>query len=279
MPPDADHDPPEPTPAPAVRLEDAVLRRSDRTIWSHGNLAVPRGGTVVVLGPNGSGKTSLLHVVLGLLPLAGGRVEVLGETPRRGNRRIGYVPQNYTATVGDAVRARDLVTLGATGTRWGAGRPTADEHVRIDASLDAVGAADYAGARMSELSGGQQQRVAIAQALVDRPDLLLLDEPLANLDVRNQQEIVDLLARIRRGDTEVGGRAPDPDGEPVTIVIVAHDLNPLLPALTGAIYLLDGHPHYDSIGEVVDERLLSHLYGTSIRVVRTAHGDLFTRSG
>jgi zinc/manganese transport system ATP-binding protein len=262
---------------PAIQLVDAVLRRGDRTIWSHGNLSVPRGSTIVVLGPNGSGKTSLLHVVLGLLPLAGGRVEVLGEAPRRGDHRIGYVPQNYTATVGDAVRALDLVTLGLTGTRWGLGRPAPDERRRIDAAIEAVGAQDYAGARMSELSGGQQQRVAIAQALVDRPDLLLLDEPLANLDVRNQQEIVDLLGRIRVGESEVGGRRPDES--PVTIVVVAHDLNPLLPALTGAIYLLDGHPHYDAIGEVVDERLLSHLYGTSIRVVRTAHGDLFTRSG
>jgi zinc/manganese transport system ATP-binding protein len=119
---------------------------------------------------------------------------------------------------------------------------------------------------VSRLSGGQQQRVAIAQALVSRPDLLLLDEPLANLDVRNQHDIVELLGEIRTS-------------RDVTILVVAHDLNPLLPVLDGAIYLLDGHPHYDEIGEVVDDELLTHLYGAPVRVVRTAQGDLFTRGG
>ena len=118
---------------------------------------------------------------------------------------------------------------------------------------------------MSELSGGQQQRVAIAQAIVDDAELLLLDEPLANLDLRNQQEIVRLLGDLHRE-------------RDVTIMVVAHDLNPLLPVLTEAIYLLDGHPHHDPIADVVQEELLTHLYGTPVGVVRTAQGDLFTRA-
>ena len=132
-------------------------------------------------------------------------------------------------------------------------------------ALEAVGAAGFARRRMSEISGGQQQRVAVAQALVGRPELLLLDEPLANLDVRNQHEVVTLLEQIRTA-------------EGVTILIVAHDLNPLLSILTGAIYLVDGHAHYGAIGEVVDDELLTHLYGTVIRVVKTPQGELFTRS-
>ena len=118
---------------------------------------------------------------------------------------------------------------------------------------------------MSELSGGQQQRVAIAQAIVDDAELLLLDEPLANLDLRNQQEIVRLLGDLHRE-------------RDVTIMVVAHDLNPLLPVLTEAVYLLDGHPHHDPITDVVQEELLTHLYGTPVGVVRTAQGDLFTRA-
>ena len=112
---------------------------------------------------------------------------------------------------------------------------SAAERARVDGALAAVGASEIAGRRMSRLSGGQQQRAAIAQALVGGPELLLLDEPLANLDVRNQQEIVGVLGRIQ---------ADQRDGAPVTILVVAHDLNPLLSVLTGAVYLLDGHAHY-----------------------------------
>jgi zinc/manganese transport system ATP-binding protein len=249
-----------------VVLDDVQVVRGGRTVWSEGSFTVPRGSVVIVIGPNGSGKTTLLQLLLGLLPPASGEVTVLGEAPAAGSPRVGYVPQNYTANVGDAIRCRDLVTLGITGRRWGLRGANADERRRVDEALERVGALEHANRRLSELSGGQQQRVAIAQALVDRPDLLLLDEPLANLDVRNQQEIVGLLAELH-------------DTTEVTIFVVAHDMNPLLSVLTGAVYLLDGHPHYGPIGDVVDEQLLTHLYGTRVRVVRTAQGDFFTRSG
>jgi zinc/manganese transport system ATP-binding protein len=252
--------------APAVAMRGAAVVRGGRTVWENGDLEIPSGSLVVVIGPNGSGKTTLLHVVLGLLPVSRGSVEVLGATPSKGDPRIGYVPQNYTATIGNAVRARDLVALGVAGGRWGLGRLRPEERDLVEATLAAVGATEFADRRMSTLSGGQQQRVAIAQALVSRPQLLLLDEPLANLDVRNQNDVVELLDHLRR----------DLD---MTVVVVAHDLNPLLSVLTGAVYLLDGHPHYAAIGDVVDEDLLSHLYGTRIRVVHTPQGDMFTRSG
>jgi zinc/manganese transport system ATP-binding protein len=250
----------------AVVLEGASVARGGHVVWSNGTFTVPAGSVVIVIGPNGSGKTTLFELLLGLLPAAAGRVEVLGSAPRRGNPRIGYVPQNYTATVGEAIRCIDLVNLGVSGTRWGLGRLDHDERSRVERALQSVGASSYAHRRMSKLSGGQQQRVAIAQALVDDPELLLLDEPLANLDVRNQHEIVALLGELR-------------STRDITIMIVAHDMNPLLSVITGAVYLLDGHPHYGSVGDVIDGELLSHLYGTRMKVVRTAQGDLFTRSG
>ncbi len=250
--------------APVVRLRDAAVVRDGRTVWDDSSFELPAGSVVAVIGPNGSGKTTLLHVLLGLLP-ARGTVEVLGSRPTRGNRRIGYVPQNYTATTGYAVRARDLVALGLSGDRWGVRPLRAAEHDRVSRALRDVAAAPLADRRVSDLSGGQQQRVAIAQALVDDPPLLLLDEPLANLDMRGQRETVDVLAALNR---ERG----------VTMLVVAHDLNPLLSVLTGAIYLLDGHAHYAGVDAVVDAELLSHLYGTQVKVVRTAQGDLFTRT-
>jgi zinc/manganese transport system ATP-binding protein len=250
---------------PAFVLDGVSVARGGRNVWSQGTLTVQAGAVVGVIGPNGAGKTTMLQVALGLLPVASGRVEVLGAPPRRGNRRIGYVPQNYTAALGEAIRCRDLVTLGLTGSRFGLRRTSPAERARVDRALERVGAATYADRRMSELSGGQQQRVAIAQAIVDDAELLLLDEPLANLDLRNQQEIVRLLGELHRE-------------RDATVMVVAHDLNPLLPVLTDAIYLLDGHPHHDPITDVVQEELLTHLYGTPVGVVRTAQGDLFTRA-
>lgn len=252
------------TDAPAVRLRGAAVRRGGALVWDQGDFDIPAGSVAAVIGPNGSGKTTLLKVLLGLLP-AEGEVEVLGRRPQRGDRRIGYVPQSYTAATGGSVRARDLVQLGVSGARWGLGRATRADAERVDGALAAVGALPIAARRVSELSGGQQQRVAIAQALVDDPALLLLDEPLANLDVRNQREIVEVLRDLNHD------RA-------VTILVVVHDLNPLLSILTGAVYLLDGHAHFAAVDDVVDETLLSHLYGTHVRVVRTPQGDLFTRT-
>jgi zinc/manganese transport system ATP-binding protein len=253
------------TSAPAVACDGVALARGGRTLWTGGSFEIAAGSMVGVIGPNGSGKTSLLELLLGLVEPADGSVSVLGAPPRRGSTRIGYVPQNYTSAVGDAVRCRDLVALSLTGTTWGLRRRDPRWHGAVDAALASVGASDLAETRFARVSGGQQQRVAVAQALVSRPELLLLDEPLANLDVRNQHEIVHLLSDLAatRG---------------ITVVIVAHDLNPLLSALDGAVYLLDGTARYGPIDAVVDPGLLSSLYGTAMKVVRTPDGDLFTRT-
>lgn len=252
--------------APAVSLRGVTARRGDRTIWAEGSFDIATGAVVGIIGPNGSGKSTLLELLLGLVEPAAGTIEVLGRTPHRGDGRIGYVPQDDDARAMEAVRCRELVAFGLDGGSWGWRRRSADERAAVDAALDAVGATAYADRRLTQVSGGQRQRVAIAQAVVGDPELLLLDEPLAGLDVRNQHEVATLLGRVSADRS-------------MTTLVVTHDINPLLGVLTGAVYLLDGHPHYAPIGDVVDEHLLSHLYGTSIQVVRTAQGDLFTRSG
>lgn len=250
---------------PALSFDDVSVVRGGRLIWSEGTFEVPAGGITAIIGPSGSGKTTLLQVLLGLLPVASGTVRVLGEEPGEATGSIGYVPQNYARAAGNAIRACDAVLLGLTGPRWGFGRTTAAQRTRVDEVLAALDAESFAQRRLSQLSGGQRQRIAIAEALVTRPPLLILDEPLTSLDIRNQRDIVGLLARVR-------------DNFGVTILVVAHDLNPLLSVLDSAIYLLDGHAHFNTMDEVVDDHLLSHLYGTSIQVVHTPQGELYVRS-
>lgn len=251
-------------PDTALTFRDVSVVRGGRTIWSEASFEVPAGGIVAVIGANGAGKTTLLQAVLGLIPCATGRIEVFGSAPGARNDQIGYVPQNYGALAGEAVRARDAVMLGLTGHRWGFGATSREQRQRVDDALAAVAATAIADKRLSQLSGGQRQRVALAGALVGRPQLLILDEPLASLDLRSQQELVALIRDI---NAESG----------VTVLLVAHDLNPLLGILSGAIYLLDGHAHYDTTDGVVDEKLLTHLYGTRIEVVHTPRGDLYVR--
>ena len=249
----------------ALTFEDVSVVRGGRLIWSQGSLSVPAGNIVAVIGTNGAGKTTLLQVVLGLVPVASGSVEVFGSEPGGVNDAIGYVPQDYVVGVGDAIRARDAVMLGLNGRRWGFGRASEAERRQVDDALAWVEATEFADRRVSLLSGGQRQRVAIANALVGQPRMLILDEPLASLDLRNQHEIVRLLARL---NSELG----------MTILVVAHDLNPLLAVLDSAIYLLDGHAHFAAIDEVVDADLLTHLYGTKVHVAHTLQGDMYMRS-
>ncbi|BBZ50847.1 ATP-binding cassette domain-containing protein [Mycobacterium heidelbergense] len=252
------------TPA-ALAFTDVSAIRGGRLVWSHATFTVPAGGIVAVIGSNGSGKTTLLQMVLGLIPAARGKIEVFGGRPGQANDRIGYVPQHYAETSGEAVRAIDVVLLGLTGRRWAFGRSTEAQRRQVDRALAAVEATDIAGRRLSTLSGGQRQRVALAAALVAEPQMLILDEPLASLDLHSQRDIVALLARLH---AQLG----------VTILVVAHDLNPLLPILDSAIYLLDGQPRYAPIDDVVDDALLTHLYGIPIQVAHNLRGERYMRS-
>jgi zinc/manganese transport system ATP-binding protein len=246
----------------AAALVDAAVSYAGRTIWSHATLTIRAGEFVGLLGPNGTGKTTLLRVLLGQVPLSVGHACVLGRPPRRGNPAIGYVPQRRTLEADLAVRGYDLVLLGLTGHRWGFSRPTVAERRAVDEGLQAVGAASYAERPMGLLSGGEQQRLLIAQALLTRPSLLLLDEPLASLDPRSQHEIVHLVDALRR---ERG----------VAVLFVAHDLNPLLRVMDRVIYILKGRPLIGTVDEVVHPELLGAPYRKPMRVMRTDDGQLF----
>jgi zinc/manganese transport system ATP-binding protein len=210
---------------PALVLDGVSVARGGQTVWSEGTFTVHAGAVVGVIGPNGAGKTTMFQVALGLLPVTAGTVEVLGAPPRRGNRRIGYVPQNYTAALGEAIRARDLVTLGLTGGRFGLRRTTPAERVRVDQALAWVGADDYAERSMSELSGGQQQRVAIARALCMNPRIMLFDEPTSALDPEMVKEVLDTIISLA--------------GDGMTMICVSHEMG-FARRLANRVIFMDG---------------------------------------
>ena len=233
-----------------------------KTILHDISLFAKPGQKLAFVGATGAGKTTMMKAELGLIPTAHGSIRVLGQPAGSANSRIGYVPQSYASDIESNITAEQSVLLGLTGTKFGIHPVTKALRDKARKAMDFVGLQDKANYSLSELSGGLRQRVAIAQALVDDPKLLMLDEPLANLDLASQRATVHVLAKLNR---ELG----------MTIQVVAHDLNMLLPILTGAVYLLDGHPHYAGMNEVLDSHLLTHLYGTTVQVVTTPQGDMF----
>jgi zinc/manganese transport system ATP-binding protein len=240
--------------APSVRLQDAALEYDGRRVWEHLSLDIASDTFITILGPNGSGKTSLLRVILGLTTLAAGTVEVLGQPPRRGNPGIGYVPQHQTFERDLTMRGRDLVQLGLDGNRWGIGRPTAAERRQVADAIDSVDAGRYADAPIGRLSGGEQQRLRIAQALVGSPRMLLCDEPLASLDLRFQGEITDLIGGWRERS---GG----------TVVFVTHDINPVLHLTSRVLFVANGRWAVGTPDEILTSETLSGLYGSPVDVL------------
>ena len=212
---------------PTIRLADAALRFGERMLWDDLNLDVAAGEFLAVLGPNGSGKTSLLKVLLGLLSLSAGSVEVCGQEPRRGSSVVGYIPQQKSFDRDLPLRGRDLVRLGLDGHRWGVGLPRRRDATAVAEVIAAVGATTYADAPIGLLSGGEQQRLRIAQALLGDPKVLLCDEPLLSLDLQHQQAVSALIdARRRQAGTSV--------------VFVSHEVNPILPMVDRVLYLVGG---------------------------------------
>jgi zinc/manganese transport system ATP-binding protein len=240
----------------------AGVRFGARWIWRHVDLEVGEGEFLVVLGPNGAGKTTLLRSLLGLLQPGEGSIEVLGHQPRRSRRQVGYVPQRRTLDGDLNVRARDLVSLGVDGTRWGIPLPTRTRRAQrqmVDDALDAVGALDYADHPVGRLSGGEQQRLLLAQALVTKPRLLLLDEPLASLDLQGQAAISALVGGIARS-------------RGIAVVLVAHDVNPLVGVLDRVAYVAGGGITAGSADEVITSESLSRLYRYPVEVLRDSRG-------
>jgi zinc/manganese transport system ATP-binding protein len=262
-----------------LRLNGITVRLSGREVLHDVSFAIRPGEFTGLIGPNGAGKTTILRVILGLLPPSAGTVTVAGQPGghrhggllglgRAGGRRgsvIGYVPQKLLIEPDMPLRVRDVVALGIDGNRLGVPFPSRARRELVDETLRAVGADTYAEARVGELSGGEQQRVMIAHALISRPRLLLLDEPLANLDIRSAQGIVAVLAKLARE-------------QQIAVLISAHDMNPLAPVMDRIVYVAAGRAAVGSADEVLRTEVLSRLYGQHVDVLHV-HGRVVIVAG
>ncbi|MFD7626027.1 metal ABC transporter ATP-binding protein [Streptomyces sp. NPDC059851] len=240
---------------PAISLRGAALAYGERVLWQGMDLDVRPEEFLAVLGPNGSGKTSLLRILLGRQPLTAGQVSVLGRPPDRARGLVGYVPQQNSLPAHTLLRARDMVRLGLDGHRWGLPITPGAVRRRVDELLDSVGALPYADTPIGRLSGGEQQRVRIAQALATDPRVLLCDEPLLSLDLQHQRTVIRLVDRRRRA----AGTA---------VVFVTHEINPVLGPADRVLYLAAGGFRVGPPEEVMTTEVLSQLYGTHVDVVR-----------
>ncbi len=248
-----------------LTVRDVDVRLSGRTILDGVSFGIAPGEFTGLIGSNGAGKTTLFRVILGLQPASAGQVLVGGRPRSRRNPLIGYVPQKFLLDPDLPMRARDLVGLGLDAHKLGVSRPSRRRRALIEEMLEAVDASRFADTRVGRLSGGEQQRVLIAHALIARPRLLLLDEPLANLDLRSAHEVVALLARIARE-------------QQIAVLISAHDMNPLLPVMDRIVYLAAGRAASGTTDEVVRADVLSHLYGQHVDVF-DVHGRVLIVAG
>jgi len=239
----------------ALRFDNVTIRLGGRDILSAASFVVEDCEFIGMLGANGAGKTTLMRAALGLTPVASGAISVLDQPATRGNSSIGYMPQNRGLGLGLRLTGYDVVASAAIGARFGFARLDKATRREIDWALDHVDARSLARRSIGELSGGERQRLLLSQALLGRPRLLLLDEPLISLDPAYQKGVVDIARRLR-------------DELKIAIVFSAHELNPLVNVIDRVLYLGAGAAVIGPVDEVVSGPVLSRLYGAEIEVVR-----------
>jgi len=237
-----------------IEIQDLSFSYPQTPVLENVTLSITRGDFVCVIGPNGGGKTTLLRLILGLLTPSRGRVRVFGRPPTEARRRIGYMPQHAQLDPQFPVRAIDVVLMGRLAPRrFGPfGRA---EKARALAALAEVGSTDYARRPFAALSGGQRQRVLIARALACEPELLLLDEPTANLDPLVQDEMHELLHELNRR---------------LTIVLVSHDVG-FVTRHAKSVVCVNREVLVHAASAITGDSIQA-LYGHDVHMVQHGHG-------
>ena len=240
---------------PALQISDLTITLGGNTILSGVSATIDEGEFIGIFGPNGAGKTTLVRAIIGTLPPTRGKITVLGLPSGQAGRQIGYMPQGHAGFDSTALSARALVEAACGGDQWGIPWTSKKSRLEVDRVLEVTEAARYASRPFSVLSGGERQRVMLAQALLGNPRILVLDEPLASLDPKNQALLIECVARVKRLTH-------------TTILFVAHDMNPLMRVMDRVLYLAGGGAVLGKLDDVVTSASLSKLYGFEIEVVR-----------
>jgi len=232
--------------APALELRDVVVRYGDQVALRgvHGELAA--GASVALVGPNGAGKSTLIKAILGLVPVASGRLTVFGLPPSEARPRVAYVPQHSVLDPEFPVSALQVVLMGRYRAIGWLRRPGRADRQAAAEALAAVGLSDRADARFGTLSGGQRQRVLFARALAQDASLLLLDEPFNGVDVVTQEVLVELLAKAR--------------AQGAAVLVSTHDLDVARHACTDACLLNRRQFSFGPIAEALDADLLLQAF-------------------
>lgn len=240
-----------------INFDHITIQYKKRIIIKDFSASIKKGEFIAILGANGAGKSTLLRALLGRVKLTQGNIVILGNQLQSGDPRIGYMPQ-MRHTLNSRFSGRAKLSACFSGHRYGLPIVTKNNQDRIDEVINMVNADHYADRPFSELSGGERQRLLLAQALLNDPEILLLDEPLASLDPKQQQHLIQLIAKIQTQFSK-------------TILFTAHDVNMLLPAIQRVIYLAHGKCAIGKVDEVINTKRLSDLYDTKIEVIKHHH--------
>ncbi|MCP4104215.1 MAG: ABC transporter ATP-binding protein [Desulfobacteraceae bacterium] len=239
---------------PIVEVKDLWFAFNDHPVLEAVNLTVPEKGFVAMIGPNGGGKTTLLKLMVGLLNSYRGDIRIFGESPKQSACRIGYVPQEIGINMSFPISVTDVVLMGRLRSGRGWTRYSQADKAAAQKTLEQLEMWEFRNHRIGELSGGQRQRVFIARALVNNPELLLLDEPTASVDSKHQTDFYALLKELNKK---------------AAILVVSHDIM-VISSYVKSVACVNKNIHHHNAAEITEEMV--DMYCCPVELV--THGNL-----